>query len=44
VEPSKRFAHIVIPEGGKNMVALDMVIGRIQRHLKDVEETCVTKV
>ena len=44
VEPSKRFAHIVIPEGGKNMVALDMVIGRIQRHLKDVEEACVTKV
>ena len=44
VEPSKRFAHIVIPEGGKNVVALDMVIGRIQRHLKDVEETCVTKV
>ena len=44
VEPSKRFAHIVIPEGGKNMVALDMVIGRIQRHLKDVKEVCVTKV
>ena len=43
VEPSKRFAHIVIPEGGKNMVALDMVMGRIQRHLKDVEEVCVTK-
>ena len=43
VEPSKRFAHIVIPEGGKNMVALDMVMGRIQRHLKDVGEVCVTK-
>ena len=43
VEPSKRFAHIVIPEGGKNMVALDMVMGGIQRHLKDVEEVCVTK-
>ena len=33
VEPSKRYAHIVIPEGGKNFVALDMVVGRIQRHL-----------
>ena len=43
VEPSKRFAHIVIPEGGKNMVALDMVMGRIRQHLKDVEEVCVTK-
>ena len=44
VEPSKKFAHIVIPEGGKNMVALDMVVGRIQRHLSDTEEVCATKV
>jgi uridine kinase len=34
VEPSKRFAHIVVPEGGKNAVALDLIMGRIQRHLK----------
>ena len=33
VEPSKRFANIVVPEGGKNEVALDMIMGRIQRHL-----------
>ena len=33
VEPSKKFADIVVPEGGKNPVALDMIIGRIQRHL-----------
>lgn len=33
VEPSKKYANIVVPEGGKNMVALDMIIGRIQRHL-----------
>ena len=38
VEPSKKFAHIVVPEGGKNIVALDMVIGRIQRHLDEVAE------
>ena len=37
VEPSKRFAHIVVPEGGKNMVALDMIMGRIQRHLREEE-------
>lgn len=37
VEPSKKFAHIVVPEGGKNAVALDMIIGRIQRHLKEAE-------
>lgn len=35
VEPSKRFAHIVVPEGGKNAVALDMIMGRIQRHLEE---------
>ena len=35
VEPSKRFADIVVPEGGKNMVALDMIMGRIQRHLEE---------
>ncbi len=33
VEPSKRYADIVVPEGGKNAVALDMILGHIQRHL-----------
>ena len=33
VEPSKRYADLVVPEGGKNMIALDMILGRIQRHL-----------
>ena len=36
VEPSKKFAHIVVPEGGKNVVALDMIVGRIRRHLEEV--------
>ena len=35
VEPSKRYAHIVVPEGGKNAVALEMIEGRIQRHLEE---------
>ena len=35
VEPSKKYANIVVPEGGKNLVALDMIIGRIQRHLDE---------
>ena len=34
VEPSKRHADLVVPEGGKNMVALDMILGRIQQHLE----------
>ena len=33
VEPSKKYADIVVPEGGKNVVALDMIEGRIRRHL-----------
>ena len=39
VEPSKKFAHLIVPEGGKNEVAIDMIMGRIRRHLnggKDV--------
>ena len=36
VEPSKKFADIIVPEGGKNWVALDMILGRIQRHLEEV--------
>ena len=40
VEPSKKYAHVVVPEGGKNLVALDMIMGRIARHL---EEVCATK-
>jgi uridine kinase len=30
VEPSKRYADVIIPEGGRNAVALDMVIARIE--------------
>ena len=33
VEPSKKYANLVVPEGGKNFVALDMIVDRIRRHL-----------
>ena len=36
VEPSKKYANIIVPEGGKNLVALDMITGRIRRHLEEV--------
>ena len=36
VEPSKKYAHIVVLEGGKNAVALEMIEGRIQRHLEEI--------
>lgn len=35
VEPSKRYADIIIPEGGQNEVALEMVIGRVRQQLKE---------
>ena len=34
VEPSKKYAHVIIPEGGHNTVALDMIVDRLERHLK----------
>jgi uridine kinase len=30
VEPSKRYAHLIIPEGGQNVVAVDMLITKIR--------------
>jgi len=35
VEPSKKNADLVVLEGGKNLVALEMIIDRIQRHIDD---------
>ena len=34
VEPSKRYADIIIPEGGMNTVAMDMVVARLEALLK----------
>ena len=34
VEPSKKYANLVVPEGGRNQVALDMIKGSISRHLE----------
>lgn len=33
VEPSKRLADLIIPSGGKNQVAIDMLIRRLESHL-----------
>jgi uridine kinase len=35
VEPSKRYADVIIPEGGLNVVAMDMVIARIESLLRN---------
>ena len=34
VEPSKRYADVIIPEGGFNTAAMDMVVARIEALLK----------
>jgi len=37
VEPSKRYADIIIPEGGKNMVAIDLLKTKIESLLRERE-------
>ena len=39
VEPSKRYADVIIPEGGYNVVALEMVIARIESMLRENQNT-----
>lgn len=38
VEPSKRYADIIIPGGGQNRVAMEMVVSRLQMLLRAREE------
>jgi uridine kinase len=33
VEPSKRFADIIIPEGGQNLVALDLILSHLRSRM-----------
>jgi uridine kinase len=39
VEPSKRYADVIIPEGGLNTVAMDMVVARIEALLRSHQTT-----
>ena len=38
VEPSKKNADVVVLEGGQNLVALEMIVDRIQRHIDDTKD------
>lgn len=40
IEPTKRYADLIIPEGGKNRVAIDILVSTIKQHL--TEEPQVT--
>lgn len=33
VEPSKKYAHILVPEGGKNTIAQEFIISLLEKHL-----------
>lgn len=37
IEPSKRYADIIIPEGGHNKVAIDVIVGNIRQLLQYTE-------
>ncbi len=37
IEPTKLFADVIIPQGGNNKVAIDMVVSRIKLNLKEIE-------
>ncbi|MGQ0648300.1 MAG: uridine kinase [Gemmatimonadaceae bacterium] len=34
VEPSKRYADVIVPEGGHNVVAIEMIAAQVQRRLE----------
>lgn len=38
IEPSKRYADIIIPQGGHNQVAIDILFATIEKALKDLEK------
>ncbi|CAN5375089.1 uridine kinase [soil metagenome] len=35
VEPSKRYADVIVPRGGHNAIAIEMIIAKIQRRLHE---------
>ena len=35
IEPTKRYADIIVPQGGQNHVAIDVLTSRIKAHLHD---------
>jgi uridine kinase len=39
VEPSKRSADVIIPEGGHNLVSIGLISGRIRERLADARKT-----
>jgi len=42
VEPSKRYADVIVPRGGHNPVAIDMIVANIQRRLAPSDAPAAT--
>jgi uridine kinase len=38
VEPSKRYADVIVPRGGHNAIAIEMIVAKIQRRLQNASE------
>lgn len=41
VEPTKRFADVIVPEGGHNKIAIDMIISRLKQILIEKKEVII---
>jgi uridine kinase len=44
VEPSKRYADVIIPEGGFNLVGIDLISGKVRESLSNVFSANVLSV
>lgn len=38
IEPSKRYADIIIPHGGKNVIAIDIIKSKIENLMAEIDE------
>jgi uridine kinase len=38
VEPSKRYADVIVPRGGHNAVAIEMIVAKIQRRISSAKD------
>jgi uridine kinase len=45
IEPTKRYADIIVPQGGQNKVAIDILVSRIKAHInRDVNDGKITQL
>jgi uridine kinase len=43
IEPTKRYADIIIPRGGENEVAIDMLVSAIEKYLNSYNHSAQGK-